>query len=165
MSTDYSGTRVKPDRADKTGAANAPAAGRRGFLAAGVATSLATSLTTSVTTTLAVTGKAEAAVRPSSGLVASDFQRALRSTFHATPLSDATPRTVSLTLVEVSTPPHSHPDLNKTRAAEQVFSLRFSVQRVGLQQDTYLISHAALGDFAALLVPTKGGLLAEFHRL
>ena len=72
-----------------------------------------------------------------------------------------------LTLTEVSVARHPHPSLDKAYAAENVFSLRFASAEKGLRQDTYLLSHPTLGEFVALLVPTRNGsnLRAEFHRL
>lgn len=142
---------------DDTGTGASPAAARRRFLTA----------STCLATSLAVPDVAGASAMPSSGLRASDFRRALNTAFRATALSHSSPDVIPLTLTDVRASPHAHPSLDKARASELVFSLKFEAGRNGLLQDTYLLSHPDLGDFAALLVPTAGGnsLCAEFHRL
>lgn len=122
---------------------------------------------TSIAATLAIPDAACAAVIAPIGLCASDFRGAMNLEFRATALSQTDACVTLLTLTEVSAGRHPHPGLDKAYAAENVFSLRFAARKKGLLQDTYLLSHPALGDFAALLVPTPSGnnLCAEFHRL
>lgn len=123
--------------------------------------------TTSLAATATVPGIARSVTIEKTELMASDFRRALHTEFRATALSKTTSRIVALTLTEVSTATHPHPSLDRSTAHEFAFSLKFGVDAEGLLQDTYLLSHPTLGDFAALLVPTRSGnfLRAEFHRL
>jgi hypothetical protein len=123
--------------------------------------------TTSLAATATVPGFARSVPIEKTELMASDFRGALNSEFRATALSKTTSRIVALTLTEVSTAAHPHPSLGRSTAHEFAFSLKFGVDAEGLLQDTYLLSHPTLGDFAALLVPTRSGnfLRAEFHRL
>lgn len=137
--------------------ASATASSRRRFLAA----------TTSVAAAMAVPDAVQAAALQQPGLTASDFRGVLNTEFRATALSHPSLRVASLMLTEVAASRHPHPGLKKSRAAEMAFSLKFDVNDTGLSQDTYLLSHPTLGEFAALLVPTGNGkaLRAEFHRL
>ena len=123
--------------------------------------------TTCVASAFALPAVGSAAAAERATLTASDFRSALHTRFRATALSHPALRVASLTLSEVIPSRHPHPSLDKSRAAEMVFSLKFSVNETGFAQDTYLLSHPVLGDFAALLVPTPNGsaLHAEFHRL
>lgn len=123
--------------------------------------------TTSVAAALAVPDAVQAAALRQPGLSASDFRGALNSEFRATALSHPSLRVASLMLTEVAASRHPHPSLEKSRASEMAFSLKFGVNQAGLSQDIYLLSHPTLGEFAALLVPTGNGksLRAEFHRL
>jgi hypothetical protein len=144
-------------RSDRVGISSAKRNSRRKFLAA----------STSIAAALAVPDAARAATVAPVGWCASDFRRAMNSEFRAIPLSSPEERVSLLKLTEVSAAPHPHPSLDKAYASENVFSLRFAVGEKGLLQDTYLLSHPTLGEFAALLVPTRSGinLRAEFHRL
>jgi hypothetical protein len=101
------------------------------------------------------------------GLMASDFRQALNTQFSAVPLSDPDAGVLNLKLAEVSAARFPHPSLDKSTAGEFAFSLKFSAAKSSLQQDSYAITHPVLGEFVALLVPTKSGtsLRAEFHRL
>lgn len=136
---------------------SATASPRRRFLTA----------TTSVAAAMALPDAVQAAALQQPGLSASDFRGVLNTEFRATALSHPSLRVASLMLTEVSASRHPHPSLEKSRAAEMAFSLKFGVSQAGLSQDTYLLSHPTLGEFAALLVPTGDGkaLRAEFHRL
>ena len=123
--------------------------------------------TTCIATALAVPDAVGASVIQSAGLTASDFRRVLNTPFRATALSHRSLRVAWLMLTEVSASRHPHPCLDTPHAKEMVFSLRFDASENGHSQDTYLLSHPDLGDFAALLVPSANGesLFAEFHRL
>lgn len=123
--------------------------------------------TTSLAAATALPGIAHATAIETAGLMASDFRGALNTEFRATALSQADSRVDILTLTDVSAASHPHPRLDKSIAHEFAFSLKFGANAKGLSQDTYLLSHPTLGDFAALLVPTRSGnfLRAEFHRL
>lgn len=144
-------------RGDSVGISSAKRNSRRRFLSA----------TASIAATLGVPDAARAATVAPVALSASDFRRAMNSEFLATALSRPEARVSPLTLTEVSAAPHPHRSLDKAYAAENVFSLRFAAGEKGLLQDTYLLSHPTLGEFVALLVPTRSGinLRAEFHRL
>lgn len=130
---------------------------RRRFLAAATSLGAAT----------VVPNFARAAAIENAGLKASDFRGALNTEFRATALSQPDLRVSVLMLTDVSAARHPHPSLDKSTAHEFAFSLKFDAKAKGLSQDTYLLSHPTLGDFAALLVPTRAGnfLRAEFHRL
>ena len=130
---------------------------RRRFFAAG----------TCVATALALPDAVQAAALTHNELTTSDFRGVLNTEFRATALSHPALRVASLMLTEVTESRHQHPSLEKSRAKELAFSLKFAVNETGFTQDTYLLSHPTLGDFAALLVPTGNGkaLRAEFHRL
>jgi hypothetical protein len=123
--------------------------------------------TTSLAATATMPGIARSVTIEKPELMASDFRGALDTQFRATALSQADLRVSMLTLTEVSAARHPHPGLDKSTAHEFAFSLKFDAKAKGLAQDTYLLSHPTLGDFAALLVPTRAGnfLRAEFHRL
>jgi hypothetical protein len=99
--------------------------------------------------------------------MASDFRRALNSEFRATALSHPSRRMATFTLTAVTATAYPHPSLTAARAKEMAFSLSFSTNETGFTQDTYLLRHPVLGEFAALMVPTAAGdaLRAEFHRL
>lgn len=101
------------------------------------------------------------------GLYAADFRRALNTEFSVVALSAPSAQATSVTLVQVRASGFPHPSLSKANAAEYAFSLKFLAGTAGLAQDTYLVSHPSLGNFAALLVPTadSNSLCAEFHRL
>lgn len=116
---------------------------------------------------IALPGIVYATALPHAELTTSDFRGVLNTAFRATALSHPTLRVASLLLTEVTESRHPHPSLEKSRAKEMAFSLKFAVCEAGFSQDTYLLSHPTLGDFAALLVPTGNGkaLRAEFHRL
>jgi hypothetical protein len=104
----------------------------------------------------------------SSELLATDFRRVLNSSFDAASLSRPGAGKLALKLTDVSAARFPHPSLAKKTAGEFAFSLKFaSTPGLGLVQDTYAISHPELGEFVALMVPTKSGtaLRAEFHRL
>ncbi len=122
---------------------------------------------TCVASAMVLPEAAQAATLPHAELTTSDFRNVLNTEFRATALSKPSLRPISLTLDEVTASRHPHPSLEKSRAKEMAFSLRFAVNDHGLLQDTYLLSHPTLGDFAALLVPTGNGkgMRAEFHRL
>lgn len=123
--------------------------------------------TSCIASAMALPVMARATNGHNAGLMAADFRRALNSEFSATALSNPSSRVSTLTLTDVSAARHPHPSLDKSSAHEFAFSLKFGVHAKGLLQDTYLLSHPSLGNFAALLVPTGDGnsLRAEFHRL
>jgi hypothetical protein len=123
--------------------------------------------TTSLAATATVPGIARSVGIEKTELMASDFRRALHTEFRAVALSQTNSQPSALVLADVSAASHPHPSLDRSTAHEFAFSLKFGVNTEGLLQDTYLLSHPTLGDFAALLVPTRSGdfLRAEFHRL
>jgi uncharacterized lipoprotein YbaY len=102
-------------------------------------------------------------------LLAADFRRVLNTSFTAVSLSRPAAAQLDLKLADVSATRFPHPQLAKETAGEFAFSLKFAATAPGssLAQDTYAVSHPVLGEFVALLVPTRSGttLRAEFHRL
>ena len=68
-------------------------------------------------------------------------------------------------LVAVTPSAHAHPALSAEQCAELAFSITLASSQHGWAQDTYAISHPVLGDFAALLVPSRDGreLTGIFH--
>jgi hypothetical protein len=95
---------------------------------------------------------------------ASAFRAQLQSDFSIGALSNNTaPQTVRL--VAVAPLAHAHPDLSAEQREERAFSITLAASRPGFEQDTYALSHAVLGDFAALLVPSRDGreLTGVFH--
>ncbi len=140
---------------------------RRGFITS-------TSCVASAMAMPGIPAFAETHGRSASDLVASNFRREINSEFRAMPISANAAKpaeSLSLKLSDVSAARLAHPDLSAEAAAENVFSLKFTVNALDgdkpLAQDTYWLSHSTLGEFAVLLVPTQGGraLRAEFHRL
>jgi hypothetical protein len=106
----------------------------------------------------------------SSALLASDFRQHLATEFHAKSLSKVAASLISLRLADVAPCKTAHPSLSADVAAENVFSLKFTVlsgKPDETVQDTYWLIHPTLGEFALLMVPAQGGraLRAEFHRL
>ena len=111
---------------------------------------------------------AQAAMRTDSVFTASAFRRAMLTDFRAKPLSPLQPVAAMLRLSEVRLP-NAGANANGASTSDSVFSLRFDLASAdwgAYRQDTYWLSHATLGDFAVLLVPTGNGrsLRAEFNR-
>ncbi len=107
------------------------------------------------------------ATEPTVRLTASAFRAQLRTSFSAVALSQQDAHTLALELIAVDAARNAHPSLTHAQASELSFSVTFATSARAIAQDTYAISHPALGEFAALMVPTPEGtaLLAVFHHL
>jgi hypothetical protein len=97
-------------------------------------------------------------------LTASRFVPFIDSAFSARGLGSAASPLLNLWLRAVE--PLTQARAHDARAAEHSFVLSFAVDGTTAVQDTYALTHARLGPFAALLVPSRNAktLTAVFNR-
>jgi hypothetical protein len=95
---------------------------------------------------------------------ASAFRAQLQSEFSVAALG-AGGAQQRVRLVAVAPLAYAHPALSAGQRDELAFSITLASASSGLAQDTYALSHPVLGDFAALLVPSRDGreLTGIFH--
>jgi len=97
-------------------------------------------------------------------LTASRFVPLIDSAFSARSLASSASPVLNLWLRAVE--PLAPARALDARAAEHSFVLSFSVEGTTAVQDTYALTHARVGSFAALLVPSRNArtLTAVFNR-
>jgi hypothetical protein len=96
---------------------------------------------------------------------ASAFRAQLQSEFSLVALSGADATKQLVRLVQVAPSTYAHPELSAVNRDELTFSITLAASNAEFTQDTYALSHPVLGEFAALLVPSRNGreLTGIFH--
>lgn len=99
-------------------------------------------------------------------LTASRFLPLIDTVFSGLALSSPAAPALTLWLRAVEPLAHGNAKAVDSRAAERSFVLSFAVEGTTAAQDTYALTHAYLGSFAALLVPSRNArtLTAVFNR-
>jgi hypothetical protein len=99
-------------------------------------------------------------------LTASRFLPLIDTAFSGRTLSSPAAPPLMLWLRTVEPLAHGNANAVDSRAAERSFVLSFAVEGTTATQDTYALTHARLGSFAALLVPSRNArtLTAVFNR-